>query len=46
MHIYASTLRNQDLPKQNLSLRPERSVGKQSHSFRGLRRYARNDVIP
>lgn len=44
----------QDLRKQNLSLRPERSVGKQSQIFRRLRRFscqrrcanARNDVIP
>ncbi|WP_166507414.1 hypothetical protein [Nostoc sp. 106C] len=46
--------KNQDLRKQNLSLRPERSVGKQSQNFRRLRRYclgttssnARNDGIP
>ncbi|MEA5503649.1 hypothetical protein VB735_11120 [Halotia wernerae UHCC 0503] len=37
---------DQDLRKQNLSLRPERSVGKQSQNFRRLRRFARNDVIP
>ncbi|EKF00011.1 RNA methyltransferase [Tolypothrix sp. PCC 7601] len=35
----------QDLRKQNLSLRLERSVGKQSQNLRRLRRCARNDVI-
>ncbi len=32
----------QDLRKQNLSLRPERSVGKESQSFRRLRRSLRD----
>ncbi|MBW4645952.1 MAG: hypothetical protein KME23_23675 [Goleter apudmare HA4340-LM2] len=35
----------QDLRKQNLSLQPKRSVGKQSQTWRRLRRYARNDII-